>query len=252
MRMTYRDDLEAARMRRDALARELREVRSRMDEYQEVIRREQALERELAQTASELDHARARVELPLLRQVRVASPCKASWDEMKGDDQVRFCGRCEKNVYDLSALNADQAEALLAERNESMCVRFYRRNDGTILTSDCPVGKRKRFWRRAATSAVAAGMAAVGLTMLGAQTVTVTMGEIEYVPQTTMELGKYDFEHAASLRASERALLDHRIAVTEAALSMATSADERAAMQQHLDELRAQRAHVMSEPGDAR
>lgn len=260
--MTYRDDLEAARMRRDALARELREVRDRMDEYQEVIRREQALERELAQSAQELDRARARVELPLLRKVRVASPCKASWDDMKGDEFVRFCGKCEKNVYDLSALTADQAEALLAERGESRCVRFYRRNDGTILTSDCPVGVRKRFWRRAAASAVATGIAAVGLGMFGSQ--PVVMGQIAFVPPEEevgkyvqgepmpepegFELGQYDREHAARLGEAARELLAHRITMAEAALAEAASADERAAVQGYIDELRAQLAQLTTEP----
>jgi hypothetical protein len=180
-RMTYRDDLQAARMRRDVLARELHQVRSRMDEFDGLARQAEALERELAQTARDLDQARARVELPMLQRVRVASPCKERWDDMVGDEHVRFCGRCEKNVYDLSSLTASQADALLRERGESMCVRFFRRSDGTILTSDCPVGARKRFWRRTATAAVASGLAAVGITMATAMCATSTMGSIEPV-----------------------------------------------------------------------
>jgi hypothetical protein len=39
-----------------------------------------------------------------------------------------------------------------------VCVRFYRRFDGTILTSDCPEGaKRKRRRRVAAVAGAAAG-----------------------------------------------------------------------------------------------
>lgn len=180
--MSYRDDLQAARMRRDALAREVREVRGRMNEYQTLERQAEALERELDQCGRDLDRARSKVALPLLRQVRVASPCKARWDDMTGDEHVRFCGLCEKNVYDLSSLSAEQAESLLRERGESMCVRFFRRNDGTVLTSDCPVGGRKRFWRRV-TAGAAAGMAAAGLTMaaLGGQQGGMVMGEIEPV-----------------------------------------------------------------------
>src|SRR5688572_20020017 len=36
-----------------------------------------------------------------LTQIRVASPCRARWDEMEGDERVRFCGHCQKNVYHL-------------------------------------------------------------------------------------------------------------------------------------------------------
>jgi hypothetical protein len=176
--MTYRDDLQAARMRREALARELREVRSRMDEFDGLARQADALGRELAQCARDLDQARAKAELPLLQRVRVASPCHERWDDMTGDERVRFCGRCEKNVHDLSALSASQAEALLRERGgESMCVSFFRRSDGTILTSDCPVGGRKRFWRRAATAAVASGLVAAGITMAAAVEGQVVQGK---------------------------------------------------------------------------
>jgi hypothetical protein len=176
--MTYRDDLQAARMRREALRRELRQVRSRMHEHLELTKQEQALEQELAQCAQDIDQARARAELPLLQRLHVASPCKERWDDMTGDERVRFCGRCAKNVYDLSALTASQAEELLRERGESLCVRFFRRSDGTILTSDCPTGRqRKRFWRRVTTAAVASGLAAAGLTMAPTTMESATAGD---------------------------------------------------------------------------
>ena len=37
-------------------------------------------------------------------RLTIASPCTASWDDMEGDDKVRFCGECELNVYNLSAM----------------------------------------------------------------------------------------------------------------------------------------------------
>lgn len=200
--MSYRDDLQAARMRRDALAREVREVRGRMNEYQALERQAQTLERELDQCGRDLDQARRKVALPLIRQVRVASPCKERWDDMTGDEHVRFCGRCEKNVYDLSSLSAEQAESLLRERGESMCVRFFRRSDGTVLTSDCPVGGRKKLWRRV-TAGAAAGVAAAGLTMAalgGHQQGGMVMGEIEPVMgqmvAPEIEMGKVAVEPA--------------------------------------------------------
>jgi hypothetical protein len=196
--MSYRDDLQAARTRRDALARDVREVRGRMNEYQELERQAQTLERELDQCGRDLDQVRRKVELPLLKQVRVASPCKERWDEMSGDEHVRFCGRCEKNVYDLSSLSSEQAESLLRERGESMCVRLFRRSDGTVLTSDCPVGGRKRFWRKV-TAGAAAGVAAAGLTVAalgGHQQGGMVMGEMEPVmgQMVTHEVGKVAVE----------------------------------------------------------
>ena len=94
--------------------------------------------------------------LPLLDRIRVASPCHEPWASMQGDDHVRHCDRCDRHVYDLSSLSRLEAERLVTEREGGVCVRFYRRADGTVLTADCPVGvRRRRRWL--AFSALAVG-----------------------------------------------------------------------------------------------
>lgn len=77
-----------------------------------------------------------------LHTLKVASPCPADWDEMQGDAQVRFCGGCRKNVYNLSEMTEGEAQALVNRLEGRLCVRFYTRADGTLLTQDCPVGLR--------------------------------------------------------------------------------------------------------------
>jgi hypothetical protein len=81
-------------------------------------------------------------EADLFAHLRVASPCDASWDEMEGDDKVRFCRRCQKHVYNLSWMGRREAAAFVRETEDRLCVRFYRRRDGTLLTDNCPVGWR--------------------------------------------------------------------------------------------------------------
>jgi len=77
-----------------------------------------------------------------LHTLKIASPCHADWDEMQGDDQARFCQTCRKNVYNLSEMTQDEAQALVNRLEGRLCVRFYTRADGTLLTQDCPVGLR--------------------------------------------------------------------------------------------------------------
>jgi hypothetical protein len=84
-----------------------------------------------------------------LRNVKVASPCPADWDTMIGDERARFCGQCELNVYNFSAMSTLEAESLIARTEGRLCVRYYRRKDGSIITEDCPVGLR-RLKQRAA------------------------------------------------------------------------------------------------------
>jgi hypothetical protein len=78
-----------------------------------------------------------------LRHLEIASPCQVSWDGMRGDDQVRFCGTCRQNVYNLSSMTLRQAQDLIVEREGHLCVRFFRRTDGTVVTRDCGVAARR-------------------------------------------------------------------------------------------------------------
>ena len=85
---------------------------------------------------------------------------------MVGDDAVRFCCICSKNVYDLTAMTPDDAELFLehhvAAGDALPCARIYRRSDGRVLTSECAAGASRRHVRRFAKT-LAAGMAGVAL-----------------------------------------------------------------------------------------
>lgn len=78
-----------------------------------------------------------------LNNIKIASPCSANWDEMYGDNRKRFCGDCKLNVYDLSGMTKEAAEALVTNAEGRLCVRYFQRADGTIITADCPVGWAK-------------------------------------------------------------------------------------------------------------
>src|SRR5207244_12906424 len=77
-----------------------------------------------------------------LEGIEVASPCQARWEEMEGDEKVRFCKSCRLSVYNLSAMEVEEAAERILQDGDRLCVRFYRRVDGTVLTRDCPVGAR--------------------------------------------------------------------------------------------------------------
>jgi hypothetical protein len=61
---------------------------------------------------------------------------------MSGNNRVRFCDQCSLHVYNLSAMTRRDAERLVMNTEGRLCVRFYRRADGTILTQNCPQGLR--------------------------------------------------------------------------------------------------------------
>jgi hypothetical protein len=91
-----------------------------------------------------------------LNDLKIASPCSANWDEMVGNDRQRFCGDCKLNVYNLSGMTDDEAESLIINAEGRVCVRMYRRSDGSVITRDCPVGwaRVKRRVRAISTAVV--------------------------------------------------------------------------------------------------
>ena len=138
---------------------------------------------------SPLESTAARAQA-LLNQARVASPCDVAWESMTGDERVRHCAQCRKNVYDLSSLTALEALALIQAQEGGVCVRFWRRQDGTVLTADCPVGVRRA--RRRRMQQVARAAAAMLTLALGAaasrpskpkKPVQVLQGKVQCPPQ---------------------------------------------------------------------
>lgn len=106
----------------------------------------------------------------VLNGIRIATPCKADWNQMVGDDHVRLCQLCELNVYNLSAMSRQEAESLVQQKEGRLCVRFYQRTDGMILTQNCPVGLRavrRRLAKIAGALAAVFALLFQGATLLG-------------------------------------------------------------------------------------
>jgi hypothetical protein len=89
-----------------------------------------------------------------LKTVFVAAPCEMGWENMQGvngatlsdADAVRFCSGCSLNVFNLTNMTAPEAEELLRSRSatgEKLCAGIYRREDGTVMTENCPQGLRR-------------------------------------------------------------------------------------------------------------
>jgi hypothetical protein len=96
-----------------------------------------------------------------LDNIKIAAPCAANWNEMFGNERKRFCGECKLNVYNLSEMTREEAENFLINAEGRVCVRVYRRADGSVITANCPVGWRalKRKASRAASATMALVMA---------------------------------------------------------------------------------------------
>ena len=94
---------------------------------------------------------------------------------MAGDERVRVCGACKHNVYDTSKMTSREIQDLTA-RDANACLKIFRRQDGTILTEDCPFGLRtiRRGARKISKIAASLWALAISFTSVSAQSGNVT------------------------------------------------------------------------------
>src|SRR2546423_2281217 len=97
----------------------------------------------------------------LLDRIQIQAPCDADWDTMVGNDQVRFCSHCELAVANLSSMKRTDARRLVRKSEGRLCVRFYRRPDGSPRAA--PTARLHQIARRA--SRVTAGAFGAVLTL---------------------------------------------------------------------------------------
>ena len=57
-------------------------------------------------------------------RLRIATPCPVSWEQMSGDNRVRFCDQCQLKVYNITALSRAEAESLIASSEGRLCARI--------------------------------------------------------------------------------------------------------------------------------
>lgn len=145
--MSYRDDLAALDARVDVLRHE---AATKIEELERAQR--------LVTEARQLVRAR-------VLEAEIATPCPASWADMKGDDRVRYCGGCKKHVYNFAELTRDEIDAVITKHEGKPCARLFVRADGMMITKDCVVQLRKpsRLVGAIAVGAVGAAFAVAAI-----------------------------------------------------------------------------------------
>ena len=158
------------------------------------------------------------MKLPVLGDVRVASPCGAAWSAMGGDERSRMCGACAQRVYNLSAMTGAEARALIAANQGDLCVRFYARADGTLLLGeDCAVGVAVARRSRPARARRAGSAALLAASLLATGAVSehrpphmntyygMELDDADYAQAlANPQMGKYDGAYADAIAGSKK------------------------------------------------
>lgn len=78
---------------------------------------------------------------------------------MRGNEQIRFCDHCSKDVHNISAFRRKDARRLVAQSNGSICIRYVKRPDGRIEII------KKQLHQIAGRAGIAAGVLGTSLSI---------------------------------------------------------------------------------------
>lgn len=79
-------------------------------------------------------HAFQPDETPL----RIQTPCPKRWEELSGSGAKRFCSECSLHVHDAAQLTKADAQALVANATERVCMRLEHDERGAPVFLDSP------------------------------------------------------------------------------------------------------------------
>ncbi|MBL8677923.1 MAG: hypothetical protein JNK05_02060 [Myxococcales bacterium] len=157
--MTYRED-------REAIEQNLAGLRATLDALRTTDLDPVTLEARTVALETEICRLQARLRNeppapPLLRRLKVLSPCEQPWDRMRGTNAIRHCESCDKDVYNLEQMTMPEVEAMVVATGGRPCVRLLLRADGLIVTSECLRAEQDRRLKRHGRAAAVAVVAAI-------------------------------------------------------------------------------------------
>ena len=112
----------------------------------------------------------------LRKQLKIDNPCSANWDQMIGNEWVRFCEHCRLTVNDLTPLTPKRVRRLIAGSKGRLCVRFKQDHDGLPLIKAVP---QQLHQIRKRVSKLAAGAFTATLSLSSAVSSPTTPGFVQ-------------------------------------------------------------------------
>jgi ankyrin repeat protein len=113
-----------------------------------------------------------------LKDLKVTSPCTQDWEEMSGNEKIRFCSHCDLSVNNLSEMTRKEVKQLVKLSDGRLCVRYIQHPK-----TKAPVFADK-FHQITRRTGIAAGV--LGAT-LAASSLTYAQGDVGELRRTRTE-----------------------------------------------------------------
>lgn len=82
-------------------------------------------------------------------ELRISSPCPKTWEDLAGDDRIRYCGQCRLNVYNFAIMSREEIEQVVRKTEGRLCGQLYLRGDRTVTAKNCPSTRTRTILKRA-------------------------------------------------------------------------------------------------------
>jgi hypothetical protein len=89
-------------------------------------------------------------------------PCDVPWDAMRGGERFRVCAECDREVWNLSAMTAREAEIRLLNASGSPCINYRVDEAGRLISREEPRALTARRLGLGAAAFVASTLVAPG------------------------------------------------------------------------------------------
>jgi hypothetical protein len=73
-----------------------------------------------------------------------ALACDWTWDETYSNERYRYCGVCQRPVYNFAGIEMPEAEAIILKAENLTKFTLYQRPDGKFMTGNCSRALKKR------------------------------------------------------------------------------------------------------------
>ena len=123
----------------------------------------------------------------LIDSIEVKSPCSEDWNEMTGNEKVRFCSHCDLNVNNISALTRKQAMRVVRASGARLCIHYVK---NPVDNSPVFADKLYQISRRAGITAGVLGASLSLSTLSYAQQESPTLNPVNPNVQTETLNGK--------------------------------------------------------------
>lgn len=119
--------------------------------------------------------------------LKVYEPCTQDWEDMTGNEKVRFCSHCQLSVNNISEMTQTEAMRLVRNSSKRICVRYIKHPK-----TQAPVfaDKLYKITRRAG---IAAGVLSASL---AASAVSYAQGGLRFAPESSQKTAASNSEKA--------------------------------------------------------